>query len=128
MHGCKHADGTPAPCVVGGFAYGPDARDSYKQGNLGSNIKRTKWARGSVVEAAYIMYSNHGGGYSYRLCKQSSHLTEECFQAGHLDFVVISQTASVTLASQLPAYLLPSQLPVHLLPSIVHPVMPLYVH
>lgn len=87
MHGCKHADGTPAPCVVGGFAYGPDARDSYKQGNLGSNIKRTKWARGSVVEAAYIMYSNHGGGYSYRLCKQSSHLTEECFQAGHLDFV-----------------------------------------
>merc|ERR1712050_625039 len=38
-------------------------------------------------EAAHILYSNHAGGYSYRLCKQTENLTEECFQAGHLDFV-----------------------------------------
>merc|ERR1712232_10874 len=36
--------------------------------------------------AAHILYSNHAGGYAYRLCKQSANMTEECFQAGHLDF------------------------------------------
>jgi hypothetical protein len=87
MHGCHHSDGTPAPCVIGGTAFGPDARDYYDQGRLGKNIKRTRWQKGSVVEAANILYSNHAGGYSYRLCKQSSDMTEACFQAGHLDFV-----------------------------------------
>lgn len=87
MYGCQNADGTPAPCVIGGFAFGPDARDYYSQGKLGQNVKRTRWQKGSVVEAAHILYSNHGGGYSYRLCKQSANVTEECFQAGHLDFV-----------------------------------------
>ena len=68
--------------------------------------------RGSVVETAYILYSNHAGGYvrhdtacpttaqstvsqnafasqAYRLCKQTPgrNVTEECFQAGHLAFV-----------------------------------------
>lgn len=60
--------------------------DYYNQGKLGQNIKRTKWQKGSVVEAAHILYSNHAGGYSYRLCKQSAQMTEECFQAGHLNF------------------------------------------
>lgn len=88
MHGCHHADGTPAPCVIGGGAFGPDARDYYRQGKLGKNIKRTHWQRGSVVEAAYILYSNHAGGYGYRLCKSAgANVTEECFKAGHLDFV-----------------------------------------
>ena len=66
MHGCKNSDGTEAPCTVGGYANGPDARDYYNQGKLGKNIKRTQWQRGSVVEAAYILMSNHAGGYSYR--------------------------------------------------------------
>jgi hypothetical protein len=30
MHGCRHPDGTPAPCVIGGPAHGPDARDYCK--------------------------------------------------------------------------------------------------
>lgn len=30
--------------------------------------------------------ANHGGGYSYRLCPASSALTEECFNAVHLNF------------------------------------------
>eukprot|EP01047_Picozoa_sp_COSAG01_P054879 COSAG01_NODE_6048_length_3880_cov_21.012431_2_plen_429_part_00 len=115
MHGCRHHDGTPAPCVIGGTAHGPDARDYCKclllllvsparhptrphiptfvdhadaKGKLGKNIKRTRWQSGSVVETAYILYSNHAGGYAYRLCKQSENgVTEKCFQAGHLDFV-----------------------------------------
>jgi hypothetical protein len=88
MHGCHHADGTPAPCVVGGSAFGPDAVDYYNKGKLGRNISRTRWQRGSVVEAAYILYSNHAGGYSYRLCRhRENNITEECFQSGHLDFV-----------------------------------------
>ena len=87
MNGCHNGDGTSAPCVIGGVAFGPDARDYYNQGKLGKNLTRTRWQRGTVVEAAYIMYSNHAGGYSYRLCKQSENMTEECFKAGHLDFV-----------------------------------------
>lgn len=64
VRGCRHADGTPAPCVIGGRAYGPDAVDLYNQGQLAQNIKRTRWQRGAVVEAAYTLYSNHAGGYS----------------------------------------------------------------
>jgi hypothetical protein len=127
VHGCRHADGTPAPCVIGGTAFGPDAVDYYAKGKLGQffdegllslslsnplcmennrigsklkrtmaehprpntgrNITRTRWQRGSVVEAAYILYSNHAGGYAYRLCRQSGDVTEACFAAGHLAFV-----------------------------------------
>lgn len=96
MRGCVHADGTPAPCVIGGTAFGADARDLYRKDggsgpHVGTNITRTRWQRGSVVEAAHLFYSNHGGGYSFRLCRQPAgdpaNVTEECFQAGALDFV-----------------------------------------
>jgi hypothetical protein len=39
-------------------------RQHYNQGQLAQNIKRTRWQRGAVVEAAYTLYSNHAGGYS----------------------------------------------------------------
>ena len=48
------------------------------------------WTRGSTVEAAWALYANHAGGYSYRLCKMSedgSAVTEECFQRTPLNFV-----------------------------------------
>jgi hypothetical protein len=48
------------------------------------------WTRGSVVDASWALYANHGGGYSYRLCKKSSDgspVTEACFQQTPLDFV-----------------------------------------
>ena len=48
------------------------------------------WKRGSTQEAAWALYANHAGGYSYRLCKLSadgSAVTEECFQQTPLDFV-----------------------------------------
>jgi hypothetical protein len=45
-----------------------------------------------VQEIAWGVLANHGGGYSVRLCKMPesgmlADLTEECFQAGALDFV-----------------------------------------
>merc|ERR1712057_117167 len=46
------------------------------------------WESGSVVEAGWAIYANHGGGYAYRLCKkvEGKELTEECFQQTHLQF------------------------------------------
>ena len=50
----------------------------------------TEWKAGSVVEAAHWNEVNHGGMYSYRLCKVPEEgmggLTEKCFKRGHLDF------------------------------------------
>jgi hypothetical protein len=48
------------------------------------------WKRGATVEAAWALYANHAGGYSYRLCKQGADgapVTEACFQQTPLDFV-----------------------------------------
>ena len=46
--------------------------------------------RGELAEVGWSMSANHGGGYSYRLCKipDIGHvgLTEECFQAMPLNF------------------------------------------
>lgn len=42
----------------GGYAWGPDAR-VYKF----EDVVETQWVRGSVVEVAWSMWANHGGGY-----------------------------------------------------------------
>uniref|UniRef100_A0A7M5V5A9 Uncharacterized protein n=1 Tax=Clytia hemisphaerica TaxID=252671 RepID=A0A7M5V5A9_9CNID len=51
----------------------------------------TNWTRGEAVEVAWGIRANHGGGYSYRLCKMPKEgrkaLTEECFQQTPLRFV-----------------------------------------
>eukprot|EP00928_Gymnodinium_smaydae_P017880 TRINITY_DN16827_c0_g4_i1.p1 TRINITY_DN16827_c0_g4~~TRINITY_DN16827_c0_g4_i1.p1 ORF type:complete len:388 (+),score=27.65 TRINITY_DN16827_c0_g4_i1:48-1211(+) len=44
------------------------------------------WAVGSVVEVAWGIRYNHGGGYSYRLCPVNEELTEECFRKIPLNF------------------------------------------
>lgn len=50
----------------------------------------TEWKVGAIVEAAWGLTANHGGGYSYRLCPGSHddglNLTEECFQKTPLKF------------------------------------------
>merc|ERR1712039_997758 len=52
---------------------------------------------GSVVEGAWALTANHGGGYQYRLCPKpatsSMDLTEECFQKNPLSFVGNTQWA-----------------------------------
>ena len=54
-------------------------------------IKVTEWKRGTKTEVAFGITANHGGGYSYRLCKVPEEgvkgLSEECFQNTPLNFV-----------------------------------------
>jgi len=69
----------------GGFALGPNAEDlDWPEAAV------TGWIAGSVQEVAWYVGPNHGGGYSYRLCKLpeggTADLTEECFQEMTLDF------------------------------------------
>ena len=56
--------------------------------------QKTIWKMGSVVDAEWSIYANHGGGYSYRLCKKvkGKEVTEECFQQMPLDFATDSTT------------------------------------
>merc|ERR1711924_175015 len=42
--------------------------------------------KGEVVEVAWAITANHGGGYSWRLCKKSDNVSEECFQRQVLRF------------------------------------------
>merc|ERR1711865_685045 len=63
-------------------------------GLLATEQEPTVWQLGSSVEVAWAIAANHGGGYSYRLCKKSDGISEECFQrtplkfAGNTSFVI----------------------------------------
>ena len=47
-----------------------------------------EWAPGAVVKVAFGIWANHGGGYSYRLCRnEPGQVTEACFQQTPLPFV-----------------------------------------
>merc|ERR1719215_813105 len=53
------------------------------------NTKPAEWKIGGVADVAWGARANHGGGYSYRLCKKPDNyaeLTEECFQQNSLTF------------------------------------------
>ena len=41
---------------------------------------KTTWRQGGVEKVGWGILANHGGGYSYRLCRVGEQLTEECFQ------------------------------------------------
>jgi len=73
-------------CPGGGFGYGPKAENYPFR-----DVVTSKWKPGSVVEVGWGIIANHGGGYSYRLCKLPKggrqFLTEECFQETPLNFV-----------------------------------------
>jgi len=91
--------GSPCGLAGGGSTYHPsngaEAPQGFKQGMDGRDLPPmagvdTRWQAGSVVEVAWAIHANHGGGYSYRLCPdtgKTADLTEECFQAHHLQFV-----------------------------------------
>jgi len=69
----------------GGFAYGPKAENFDFQ-----DVIVTEWKIGATEVAGWGQVANHGGGYSYRLCKLGpggkADLTEECFQQTPLRF------------------------------------------
>jgi len=51
------------------------------------------WPAGSIQDVAWSIFANKGGGYAWRLCPKSTTgqpdnitLTEECFQAGQLEY------------------------------------------
>jgi len=72
-------------CPGGGSSRGRDARDiSWVE------AVDTIWERGSNAEVGWAILANHGGGYSYRLCKVGvdgpGGVTEECFQKTPLKF------------------------------------------
>merc|ERR1739844_752850 len=89
---CGNAGGNPLGCPVGtprgegmdcpggGYSHGPNAEDYFERLE---DVYVTEWEVGSVVEVAWGIIANHGGGYSYRLCKVPdegmSALNEECF-------------------------------------------------
>jgi hypothetical protein len=51
---------------------------------------QTEWVAGDTVIVAWGLWANHGGGYSYRLCKvedeNATNVSEECFQRTPLKF------------------------------------------
>jgi len=71
----------------GGYPKGPKAEEFF---STRSDYKTTTWLRGSVEEVAWGISANHGGGYSYRLCKVPEQgivgVTEDCFQKTPLKF------------------------------------------
>ena len=82
--GCGAAGGGPLPLSNGG-----NAPAGYAQGADFLTIPATEptvWQHGSVQEVAFAIFANHGGGYSWRLCKKGSSVTEECFGRGSLEF------------------------------------------
>uniref|UniRef100_A0A7S4SZ54 Chitin-binding type-4 domain-containing protein n=1 Tax=Alexandrium monilatum TaxID=311494 RepID=A0A7S4SZ54_9DINO len=86
LRGCPYGSTDLKGCAGGGYAHGPDARAYYPRFK---SPKTTEWKAGAVVETAWGLTANHGGGYSFRLCKRPSNmteLTEECFQRTVLDF------------------------------------------
>jgi len=105
---CGAAGGNPLGCPVGGpmkpgrqcddygggFGYGPHAEDyDFKE------VIITEWKRGETAMVGWGMVANHGGGYSYRLCKVpeagASEITEECFQKTPLKFASNEQWIQV---------------------------------
>jgi len=72
-------------CLWGGYSFGVDALDiDWK------DAVYTEWARGEKAKVGWGIRANHGGGYSYRLCKVGQDgpggVTEECFQQTPLKF------------------------------------------
>jgi len=82
----------PDQCNGAGSALGVDAALLESQGAV------TTWPRGSTQEVKFGLAANHGGGYSYRLCKkpanaQDAWQTEACFQQTVLEYASETQVA-----------------------------------
>ena len=67
--------GVPPP----GYNFGDDYLTQPK-------TKQTTWKRGQPQMVAWAALANHGGGYSWRLCKADGTVDEACFQANTLRF------------------------------------------
>jgi len=90
--GCGMAGGGPVREMNGGTAKEFGLLQNMDGLDLPSISNATVWRRGTTEEVSWANNANHGGGYSYRLCKydpNTAHgsITEGCFQRTPLDFV-----------------------------------------
>jgi len=85
--GCGVAGGANVALFNGGFP--PPGIPAGTDGITLPAQRPAIWKRGSEVEVAWAITANHGGGYSYRLCKvePGKPVTEECFHKHPLSFV-----------------------------------------
>jgi hypothetical protein len=61
----------------------------YSMGFDGLNLPEnepTEWHIGGTATVGFALLANHGGGYSWWLCKKSGTVDEECFQRNTLPF------------------------------------------
>jgi len=84
--GCPIGDPASHSCPGGGFSNGLSA-ESMMAAGMFPGVITTQWTRGRAEQVGWGIIANHGGGYSYRLCKEGEDVTEECFQKTVLDFV-----------------------------------------
>lgn len=77
--------------TTGAAGNGGDAPPGVPQGTLATDLAKlldeTVWIAGSIVDVAWGITANHGGGYQYRLCPASEDPSEACFQRYPLEFV-----------------------------------------
>lgn len=89
--GCSPGNPGIGGCQTGGFGHGQDGRAYLAKSAV------PQWKSGSVETVKFNLHNNHGGGYSYRLCKKPANpmdLTEECFTKMPLNFVGKTSTVS----------------------------------
>lgn len=82
--GCGVAGGADVMIPNGG-----SAPPGYAMGVDGLELPENKpsvWKIGGVETVGFALLANHGGGYSWRLCKKGGNVTEECFQQNTLPF------------------------------------------
>jgi hypothetical protein len=85
--GCGVAGGSPLKNMTGNGGTPPPGFDFGDDGLLlPPLLEPAVWPRGSVQEVAWAILANHGGGYSWRLCKKDTNVSEECFQQNTLKF------------------------------------------
>ena len=117
--GCGVAAGGRTPFINGAIWNETRGRLTYevdiKQGDdayraLPASPRPTLWARGATVDVAWSMAVNHGGGYTYRLCRRDGErssaddgINEACFQrtilkfAGNTQWLLYSNGTKVPL-------------------------------
>lgn len=74
--------------VSGAYQVGPGV-SGYQPMYPGSRIAATaptQWKAGEIAEVGWSIWSNHGGGYQYRLCPITEVPSEDCFTANVLSF------------------------------------------
>lgn len=75
--------------LSGAYSVGPGVSGYaplYPGSKIPAQQSPTTWAAGGVAEVGWSLWSNHGGGYVYRLCAKGRSPSEECFQEGILSF------------------------------------------